>query len=217
MMKVLTALPVTALLLVAACAPGERTASDALLQFVEAVQEQEMDRLYCMSAGAAEAPELGGDESERRVGFGKWAASQYDSYIAGRNAGHVELEGHGIVEAKLFSLGKGAFYSIGEVRRVDPDTLEVEMAVRFGYSSIDLSRLSPGTTFYLCGLPLGMVHAIRVPDFPQEVTVEVLESVTLRWTLVRRPASGFCHAGWAVAAVEPLRDSAASETISWRF
>ena len=170
-----------------------------------------------MSAGAAEAPELGADEAERRSGFGEWAGAQYAFYIAGRNAGHVELEGHGIVEAKLFSLGKGAFYSIGPVRTVDAVTLEVETPVRFGYSRIDLSRLSPGTTFYLCGLPLGRVHAITVPDGSREVTVEVLASVTLRWTLVRRSASGLCPAGWAVVAVEPLEDSVGSELISWSF
>jgi len=217
MMKVLAASVVMVLLLASACGPGERTASETLLQFMEGVQEEDLDRLFCMSAGASAAPELGGDEIERRAGFGEWAAAQYDFYIAGRNAGRVELEGHGIVEAKLFSLGKGAFYSIGSPRTVGPETLEVETAIRFGYSHIDLSRLSPGTTFYLCGLPLGRVHPIRVPEVSREVTVEVLESVTLRWTLVRRAASELCPEGWAIAAVEPLEDSVGSEVISWRF
>jgi hypothetical protein len=217
MMKALATTALSLLLLASACGPGERTASETLLQFMEAVQEEDLDRLFCMSAGAAEAPELGGDEAERRAGFGEWAAAQYDFYVAGRNAGRVELEGHGIVEAKLFSLGKGVFYSIGHVRRVDPETIEVETPVRFGYARIDLSRLSPGTTFYLCGLPLGKVHPIRVPDLHEEVTVEVLESLTLRWRLARRAASELCPEGWAVAAVEPLEDSVGSEVISWSF
>jgi hypothetical protein len=217
MMKVLAALTVMALLLVSACGPGGRTVSQTLLSFMEAVQEEDLDSLFCMSAGAAEAAELGNSEAERRAGFSEWAATQYDFYIAGRNGGGVELEGHGIVECKLFSLGKGAFYSIGPVRTIDAETLEVETQIRFGYSRIDLSRLSPGTTFYLCGLPLGRVHPIRVPAVSEEVTVEVLESVALRWTLVRHPETGLCPEGWAVAAVEPLEDSVTAEVISWRF
>jgi len=103
------------------------------------------------------------------------------------------------------------------VRTIDSEMLEVETLIRFGYSRIDLSRLSPGTTFYLCGEPLGRIHAIVVPAFSREVTVDVLESVALRWTLVRRPASDLCAEGWAVAAVEPLEDRVSFETISWSF
>lgn len=205
------------LLLASSCGPGTRTASKTLLAFMDAVQNEDMDTLFCMSAGAAEARELGGSETERRAAFEEWARSQYDFYLEGRDGGRLELEGHGIVEAKLFSLGKGSFYDIVRIQSLDADTLDVETEVRFGYSSIDLSRFSPGTTFYLCGLPLGKVHAIRVPELPREVTVEVLESITLKWILVRRPASELCAAGWAVAGVEALQDSVSSETISWSF
>jgi hypothetical protein len=217
MVKFFVLLTVMALLLASACGPGARTVSETLLEFMEAVQREDIDSLFCLSAGATEAPELGSDEAERRTRFNDWARSQYDFYVAGRQNGRVELEGHGIVEAKLFSLGKGAFYSVGPVRRTDDDALEVETELRFGYSRIDLSRLSPGTTFYLCGLPLGRVHPIRVPAVSREVNVEVLRNVTLRWTLVRRRASALCPEGWAVAAVEALEDSASAEMIGWSF
>jgi hypothetical protein len=217
MMKIAVASAVALLLLASACGPGGRTAEETLLSYMQAVQEEDLDSLFCLSAGAAEAPELGESEAERRAGFGDWARAQYDFYFEGRDLGRVELEGHGIVEAKLFTLGKGAFYSIDSVRTIDSGMLEVDIRVRFGYSRIDLSRLSPGTTFYLCGEPLGRIHSIVVPAFSRDVTVNVLESVVLRWNLVHRSASDLCSEGWAVSTVEPLEDMVSSETISWSF
>jgi hypothetical protein len=205
-----------AALCLAACGPGTRTAQETLIAYTEAVQAEDLDTLFCMSAGVAEAVELGADEAERRANFDAWAREWYRAYLDGRDAGWVEIGEHGIVLVKLFALGRGTFYSLTGVRPLGSDAVEVETRLRFGYSGLDLSRLSPGTTFYLCGEPLGRVHPIVVRPY-EEVSVKVLESVTVRWTLVRHPAFGGCAEGWAVAAVDPVTDSVDSETITWVF
>ncbi len=208
---------VLTILLARGCRPGARTASDTVLAFMDAVQREDMEALYCLSAGASEAPELGDSEEERRANFEIWAWSLYDSYLAGRDEGWVQLEGHGIVAVKLLSLGRGTYFSFGRFRTLDSDSLTVETALRLGYAGLNLSGLSPGATFYLCGVPLGKVHAIRIPERGLEVDAEVLESVTLLWTITRRPAAGACPEGWAVASVAPLEESVSSEEINWGY
>jgi hypothetical protein len=199
------------------CRPGARTASQVVLAFMDAVQQEDMDSLFCLSAGASEAPELGESPEERRANFESWARAQFDAYLIGRDEGWVELEGHGIVSVKLLSLGKGTYFRFGTVRTLDSDSLTVDTTLRLGYSGLDLSRLSPGATFYLCGVPLGKVHPILVPERSLDLEVEVLGSVTLRWTITRRPAAGDCPQGWAVASVTPLEETVSSEEIGWSY
>lgn len=204
-------------LLARGCRPGVRTASEVVLAFMDAVQSEEMESLYCLSAGASEAPELGESEEERRANFEIWAWSLLDSYLAGRDEGWVQLEGHGIVAVKLLSLGKGTYFRFGRVRTLDSESMAVETGLRLGYAGLDLSGLSPGATFYLCGVPLGTVYAIRVPERALEFDAEVLESVTLLWTITRRPATAACPEGWAVASVTPIEGSVGSEEINWSY
>jgi hypothetical protein len=184
---------------------------------MDAVQNEDMDSLYCLSAGASEAPELGESEEERRANFEIWAWSLFDGYLAGRDVGRVALEGHGIVAVKLLSLGKGTYFRFGRVRMLNPDSFTVETALQLGYAGLNLSGLSPGSTFYLCGVPLGKVHAIQVPERALEIEEEVLDSVTLQWTITRRPATALCPEGWAVASVEPVEGTISSEEINWSY
>ena len=199
-----------------ACSHGPRTAQDTLLEYMEAVQAEDLDALYCLSAGAARADELGVTEEERRANFRAWAGDWYRAYLEGRDAGRVEIGDHGIALVKLFSLGRGTFYEVLGTRLVAPDTLEVDTLLRFGYSGIDLSRFSPGTTFYLCGAPPGVVHAVRMEPY-REVSLEVLETLTVRWVMVREEAAGECAGRWAVASAAPLAGTAGTERITWVF
>jgi hypothetical protein len=203
-------------LVAAACHPGEKTVQDTLLQYMNAVQEEDLGALYCLSAGAAEADELGLTEEERRAGFRTWAGEWYRAYREGRDAGRVEIGGHGVALVKLFSLGRGTFYEVVGTRRGGPGTLEVDTRLRFGYSAIDLSRFSPGTTFYLCGAPPGVVHAVTMEPY-REVSLEVLDTLVVRWVLVREDSSGGCPGRWAVASAEPLEETATTEQITWVF
>jgi len=201
---------------VCACAPGPRTAQETLLAYIGAVQEEDVSALFCLSAGATRAEELGGTEEERRDNFQAWAREWYQVYRDGRDAGRVEIGEHGIVLVKLFALGRGTFYDVVAARATGPGTMEVDTQLRFGYSGIDLSRFSPGTTFYLCGSPPGVVHPVLVEPY-KEVSLEVLETVTVRWTLVREEAAGGCPERWAVASAAPLDEGLGTERITWVF
>jgi len=203
-------------LLLAACWPGPRTAQDTLLEYMNAVQEEDLEALFCLSAGAAQADELGVTEEERRANFRTWAGEWYRAYQDGREAGRVEIGDHGVALVKLFSLGRGTFYEVLGTRVAAPGTVEVDTLLRFGYSGIDLSRFSPGTTFYLCGAPPGVVHPVRMEPY-REVSLEVLDTVAVRWTMVREEASGNCPARWAVASAAPLEETVGTERITWVF
>jgi hypothetical protein len=102
-------------------------------------------------------------------------------------------------------------------RPAGPDAVVVESRIRFGYAHIDLSPFSPGTTFYVCGAPVGRVYPIRVPVGSGEVTLEVLDGVRVAWTLVRVPAAAGCPGGWRVASGEPVEGSATTIEITWVF
>ncbi len=204
-------------LLVTACGPGARSASDALASFFVAVQDRDLDGLYCMMAGAAEAEELGATDADRRAAFESWAMEHYAAYEEGRDRGRVELDEQGLTLVKQFSLGRGTFVEHSPLRAVGPDAALVESRVRFGYAHIDLSTLSPGTTFYLCGVPVGRVHAIRVPTGSREVTVDVLEGVAIEWALLRTPATETCPGGWKVAAARPVPGSEVAAEVTWIF
>ena len=135
--------------------------------------------------------------------------SHVDHTESGRDEGRVELNQHGIVAAKLFALGRGTYYDLSRVTAPGPASLRVRMDVRFGYAAVDLSGFSPGTTFYLCGVPLGRVHAIRKPRGGGEESAEVLDRLSLEWTLVHSDGGDRCPAGWTVASV-----AAREETVS---
>jgi hypothetical protein len=194
-------------------APVQRT----VLDYQRAVQDEDYDALFCLSAGASESAELGGDPRERRANFEVWARARLDDYLVGRDDGAVKLDGEAIPLVKLFSLGRGTFFSFGRTRRVGPDAVEVPLSLRFGYSRMDLSRLSPGTTFYLSGAPAGRVHPVRVPGSSRELTFEVLEGLDVVWTLVRAEGRDGCSDGWVVASAGPVAGSETTAEVTWIF
>lgn len=212
--------PAAAILVVlfaASCGPGMPTARDTLDPFLAAVQERDAEALYCMLAGAAESTALGANESERREGFADWLDAHYEAYEIGRDSGFVEPDEQGIALTKTLALGKGTFFELRSPLRAGPDGLRVRMDLRMGYGALPLSRFSPGTTFYVCGVPLGRIHALEVPAHSTEVAAEVLETVSLEWSLVRREAGAGCPERWAVAAVAPIEGSITSRDITWVF
>ena len=206
-----------AFLVVPACAPEVRTAPETIQAFLDAVQSEDFEALFCLSAGALEAPELGRDDTERRASFGIWARAQYDRYLQGRDEGWIDLDGEGIPLVKLFSLGRGAFYTYDARRAVGPESLVITTTIRFGYPQINLSRLSPGTTFYLSGVPAGRVHAVQVPFRPREIHVEVMDTVAVEWGLIKTEPAGGCDGGWTVASAVPVEGSATATEVTWVF
>ena len=209
------AIGIVASLAAAGCGPGQGVAADAITDYLEAVQAQDVRRLYCLVSGAAESGAA--DESTGRERFREWAAVRYAEYDEGRERGRVELDDQGIVLIKLFALGKGTFFRHGPERSLEGGILVVETDVRFGYEHIDLSGFSPGTTFYLSGAPVGRVQSVRVPESSGEIARDLLESVRVRWTLVLGEPAGSCPAGWTVASVEPVEGSEKTVEVTWIF
>ena len=87
------------------------------------------------------------------------------------------------------------------------------------YSQIDLSGLSPGTTFYVATAPDRARGAGRRScKQAREIRVEVLETVMVDWTLLREEAkSTAAPAGYKIASVEPVGSSAQTRSLTWLF
>lgn len=202
-------------MLAGGCVGGGAAPREAIGAFFRAVQDEDLDRLYCLVAGVAETGVA--DEAAARADFARWARERYDAYLAGRDAGRVELDGSGIALVKLFALGRGTFFEYGEIREPAAGAVVVELAVRFGYAHIDLSRFSPGTTLYFAARPLGGVRAVRVPEESAEVTAELLESIRIRLTLVEAAPADGCPGGLALASAEPIPGTETTAEVTWIF
>ena len=190
---------------------------DAVVEYMAAVQAHNLDRLYCLSTGAAGPEEPGGESDRRRDDFRAWAEAQYDAYSEGRDLGRIELEDNGILVCKAFALGKGTFVSYGPPRSSGADSVRLVTELRLGYGQLDLSRLSPGTTFYLSGTPVGRILPVRVPSRPTELTLDVLDTLKIEWTLVRGQSTERCPDVWTVAGARPLPESATTLEATWNF
>jgi hypothetical protein len=190
------------------CGPGRQEAGESIRSYCRAVQEENLDALYCRSAGASESG---------RVEFDLWARSQYDHYLSDRDEGVVDIASSGIATVKTFSLGKGTYYQVESVRQVADGVAEVTTLLTFGYGSIDLSSLLPGTTFYVCGTPAGTVHPVKVPYRSEQISKTVLASLKLKWTLVRQARFESCDPGWGVHGIEVVKESDETNRLEWWF
>lgn len=208
-------LPVALAVGAAGCTNPESVAEDVLPAWFAAVQSGDVDALFCLAAGAGAAEELGPDP---RAGFAAFARGELAAYLEGRDQGFVPLSGHGIRAVKLFVLGKGTFYEVVPgAADPGPGRLRVRTRLRFGYANVDLSSLSPGTTFYLAGDPPGRVVAIRVPRLPSRIEEEVLDTIELDWTFARQDPPPGCDARWAVETATPVEGSARTAVVVWNF
>lgn len=198
------------------CAPGRSTAEEVLQQFTTAVQAEDLDALYCLLAGAAQTDETGAEPAVQREAFDRWVHSRFRAYLDGRDRGGEPFGDDGILLVKTFALGKGTFYTVDAVTLND-GVQEVATTVRFGYGNVNYSTFSAGTTFYLAAVPVGRVVAVRVPHRPDEIDAEVLETVRVRWRLVRAAATPSCAERWAVASVDAVPGSEMTSQVSWLF
>lgn len=211
------ALTLIALAISVACGAGVDPPGRTLDAYFDAVQSKDFERLYCLMAGTDQAPELGMTPDERRNHFESWAQAHYEAYEKGRDEGWVEIDEQGLALVKMLSLGRGAFVSEGAIERVGERGARLTSRVRPAYAHIDLSRFPAGTTFYLCGLPLGRVYALQIPYDSRELSADVLDSITLQWSLVRREPFGECAGGWAVAGAVAVAGSLQTTEVTWNF
>ena len=205
-----------ALVGLAGCA-AERTPEQTLVEFTRAIQDRDPAALFCLAAGAAGEASLGADEKARREGFARWFEAELLAYEEARDSGEIELTGHGVRLTRLFALGRGTFYAENGRQAVGQGGLLLRTRLDFAYAHIDLSGLSPGTTFYLAGAPVGRVLPVVVPSGAQEIGVEALENVMVDWTLLRDEASDGCPAGYKIASVEPVEGSWRTRAFTWVY
>lgn len=198
------------------CESKRGIAEGAVFSFLSAVQLEDHDALYCLLYGASEIE--GGPDvvAARREAFDAWVRARYEAYITGRDAGRLDLGDDGIVLAKALALGKGTYYTLRSVRQ-DGDSLDVVMDVTLAYPEINIADLPPRTTFYVCTLPVGEIRPVRIPTGTADFTLEVLDTLAVRWTLVRAEATASCPEGWAVADVTPLDETATTTEVTWEF
>lgn len=199
----------------AGCGRPSADARRTIDAFVGAVQAEDVSRLYCLLAGAAQSEELGTDEAGRREGFRAWVEDRIQGYDEGRDAGWVEPQDDGVGLVKLLALGRGTFYAVTHVDSLGQGAVRARMELRFGYPSIDLSGFPPGTTLYLAGAPPGRVQVVRVPE-RGEVRARVLESVDLDWVLVPNADEG-CGSALAIVSVRAVPESVREEDVVWTF
>jgi hypothetical protein len=198
------------------CSDPRSVAEETILRFVDAVQAEDLATLYCLLAGAS-PPAGHPDAAARRAEFEAWARSRYEAYLRARDAGGAPFGGDGIFMVKAFALGRGTYHDVRSGRHTGAGRLRARSEIRFGYGQINTSRLSPGTTFYVAGVPVGAIHALRVPRGPGEQSAEVLDTVELRWELVRAPATPECPEGWALESVRHVPGSETTTVALWRF
>ncbi|NIM01415.1 MAG: hypothetical protein GTN89_11330 [Acidobacteria bacterium] len=210
-------LGVVAVSLVLAGCTAERSPRECLVDFTRAIQDGDVATLFCISAGAAGAASLGDDPEMRRDGFRRWFEQELLVYEQARDEGEVELTGHGVRLTKLLALGRGTFYREVGRRGVGEGGVLLRTRLEMAYSQIDLSGLTPGTTFYVASAPIGRVVPVVVPAQAEEIRVEALETVMLDWTLLREEAADDCPSGLKVASVEPVAGSAQTRPLTWLF
>ncbi len=209
-------LAVAAGLLLAGCATG-RSPHECLIEFTRAIQDRDAATLFCLSAGAAGSESLGADPEARRNGFERWFEEELRVYEEARDTGVIELSGHGVRLAKLLALGRGTYYQVVGRSGIGDGGLLLRTRLDMAYSQIDLSGLSPGTTFYVATAPVGRVVPVVIPAQAKEIRVEALESVMIEWTLLREEAVDGCPAGYKIASVEPVGNSVQTRSLTWLF
>lgn len=197
------------------CDSGRGEAQRTIFSFVDAVQTENLDSLHCLLARPASLPDRTAAGAHRRD-FDDWARSRYAAYLVGRDRGGADLGADGIVLTKALALGRGAFYDVAGVRR-NGDTLVANAEVRLGYGSIDTSVFPPGTVFYAAGRPAGRIEALEIPPRGGVVSAVVIETVEVRFTLVRAAATPECPARLTVSSVEVVPDTLLTREITWEF
>jgi len=197
------------------CDSGRGEAERTIFSFVDAVQSENLDSLHCLLARSASLRDRTA-AGAHRAAFDDWARSRYAAFLAGRERGGADFGADGIVLAKTLALGKGASYEVARVRR-SGDTIVADADVRLAYDSIDTSMLPPGTVFYAAGRPAGRIEALEIPPRGGVVSAAVIETVEVRFTLVRAAATPECPTRWSVSSVEVVPGTLSTREITWEF
>lgn len=194
------------------CGPGRRTAGEAIFPYIDAVQTSNYEMLRCLYAG----PQNSGGSPAADADFNAWVDKRLAAFESGKARGQIDLEGDGITMIKAFGLGTGTLLGIASVEGKGGQ-IEVRTPATFNYDQIDAPSLPPNATFLVSVLPVGTVTSVRVQEGAGRMTLDVLKSLTFRWTLRRIPRKGKCHSDWGIASVAVVPDSARTVRVEWKF
>ncbi len=200
------------LLVATGCGPGRRTAGEAIFPYIDAVQASNYPLIRCLYAG----PQFPGGTGASDTDFNAWVDRRLEAFDKGKARGTVDLESDGITMIKAFGLGTGTALGITSVKRRGED-LEVLTPATFNYDQIDAPSLPEKAKFLVAVLPLGTVTTVEVKEGSGRMSLDVLKSLTLRWTLARVERKGNCRSEWGVASVAVVPESAKTVRVEWKF
>ena len=197
----------------ASCGGGadDRVLQGTLSDWFEALHEDDFEALARVDASAPLDR-----EGSFFVAWSRAVERTFEEYERERDTGTFEPDpqGYRIVRAAL--LGRGAFWE--QVSRSETDEgILLTLRINFGYGDINFRRLSPGTTIYLLGYPLGSVHRI-VLGRGERREMEVLEHVEVEVLFVEDPDTRVeGDARYKVARLTWIPESAEHRTVLWEF
>ncbi len=194
------------------CGPGRRTAGEAIFVYIDAVQASNYPLIRCLYVGRQFPGGAGAPDTE----FNAWVDRRLEAFEKGRAKGQVDLESDGITMIKAFGLGTGTALGITSVKSKG-DELEVLTPATFNYDQIDAPSLPEKAKFLVAVLPLGTVTTVEVKEGSGRMSLDVLKSLTLRWTLARVERKGNCRSEWGVASVAVVPESAKTVRVEWKF
>lgn len=138
-----------------------------------------------------------------------------DEYEKERDEGHFEPDPAGRKIARATMVGGGTYWQTVAVEGTrDEPVLRIKL--NFGYGEIYYGSLPRGSTVYLLGYPLGVVHAI-VLGTGEEHEITILDHLELRVKLARAEDRAPGDAKYKVEAIEWIPESAQYRSVKWLF
>lgn len=200
---------------------------DTIIDYISAVQGQDIGRLYQLRSGfeppadirpgLPHIPAIWEDRPFTPTGnpafdlLRERAQLQYHVYEQGRGRGRLSFTPLGIVLIKGLVLGRGVMYSVAE--RIDHPEGRVTaiLQVDLNYEQINYRSLPDGTIVYFMAYPLGTTHPATVGQ-RLVGAVQLLDRLRIRVDLA--PAGPASVHGWRVLTFTPQPGSAEPITVT---
>ncbi|MFQ5669019.1 MAG: hypothetical protein ACE5HD_00710 [Acidobacteriota bacterium] len=178
--------PALLVLLLVACEEQPAEIRSVVDEYIRAVQERDHDRLADLSGPLALRLEAApaGEREAIRADYLRLLDRRQAAYLQDRETGRLSFHADGVVLVRALNLGRGVYYQTVEERFPEPGRAVLIQEVRLAYRFIDLSRLPPGTTIYLLGMPLGRIYR-PVIGGDRPAARRLLDTVWIRWNLVK--------------------------------
>ena len=199
-------------LLIPGCgSPGADTLNRIAGRWFSALHARDYQKLALVDATAP--PERDGEA------FAAWVRGIEEilqRYERERDGGtfHIDEVGYALVRAAM--LGKGTFYEAVGVSG-SAETPVLHLRLTFGYSEIPLHTFPRGTTVYMLGNPLGVIHPITIGRDSRR-GLEVLDHIELLVLFAHGEENTVeGDLPYKVERIAWLPDSAVYHEVTWEF